>query len=380
MHDDNTTEGQNKAASGKAPEQQPPASSDEQKTQNGGGKNPLVRRPVLAGALILLFIAAVVLGVLWWLHTRTYESTDDAYIDIQSQFVSPQVSGRVLHVLVKDYQDVTAGDVLIEIDPADYQNRLDQAMAGLAQAQAQVTQAESQVGVYDAQIEQAEANLVVAQVTATNAASDLRRYVSLHKAVSGAVSQHQLDLSNTQAASSAAQVEAAVKAIAAARAQQNYAAREGEAAKGGVRSAQAQVDQAELNISYTKVKARLDGRIANKTVAEGNYVQAGNDLMAVVPTNVYVTANFKETQLTQMRTGQRAEIHVDAYPGMKLGGHVDSIQPGGGQVFSVLPAQNATGNWVKIVQRVPVKIVFDENPEDPARRLAPGFSVEVKVL
>lgn len=377
MRDENTTEGQNKAASEKA-SPQPPTSSNEQQKPNGR-KNPLTGRPVLAAVLILAFIAAVVLGVLWWLHSRTYEATDDAYIDIQSQLVSPQISGRVQRVLVNDNQDVKAGDVLVEIDPADYQDRLNQAMASLKQFQAQVTQAQAQIEVYAAQIAQAQANLIVAQVDATNAMKNLRRYVSLQKALSGAVSQQQLDTSSTQAASTGAQVEAADKAVTAARAQQDYARSQVQVAQAAVQSAQDQVAEAQLNLSYARVKARLDGRIANKTVADGNYIQSGNALMAVVPTNVYVTANFKETQLARMKPGQPVEIHVDAYPGMKLRGHVDSIQPGGGQVFSVLPAQNATGNWVKIVQRVPVKIVFDNMPGDPVRRLAPGFSVEVKV-
>src|SRR5665213_227207 len=352
--------------------------SEEEKEKSSEKPKPS-RRPLLFGILILVVIVAVVAGVLWWRHSRTYVSTDDAFIDIQSQFASPQVAGRVLHVLARDYQEVKAGVVLVEIDPAEYQSKLDQAVAGQAQAQAQVAQAHAQFIVNEAQLEQAQANVAVAEVNATNAANDLRRYLQLRQSIAGAVSQQQMDTSTTRSQTADAQLAVERKAVQAAEAQLGYAKSLGEAAEAAVKNAQAAVDLAQLNLSYTQVKARLDGRIANKVVADGNYVQPGTDLMAVVPTNVYVTANFKETQLTHMRRGQAVEVKVDAYPDLKLRGHVDSVQPASGQAFSVLPAQNATGNWVKIVQRVPVKIVFDQIPDDPDRRLSPGLSVEVKV-
>jgi membrane fusion protein (multidrug efflux system) len=338
-----------------------------------------LRRPLVAGILILVIIAVVVLGVLFWLHSRTYVSTDDAFIDIQSQYASPQVAGRVLRVLVRDYQDVKAGDVLVEIDPAEYQSKLDQALAGKTQSEAQVAQARAQLIVDQAQVEQAQANVTVAEVNLTNADVDLRRYVQLRQAITGSVSQQQMDTSTTRSQTAAAQLAVEQKALLAARAQLGYARSMVEAAQASVKNAEAAVELAQLELSYTKVRAQLNGRIANKSVAEGNYLQAGADLMAVVPTNVYVTANFKETQLTRMRTGQSAEVRVDAYPDLRLHGHVDSVQPASGQAFSVLPAQNATGNWVKIVQRVPVKIVLDQIPDDPQRRLSPGLSVEAKV-
>jgi membrane fusion protein (multidrug efflux system) len=359
--------------------QNEPHESDHTPLPREKKKSSPLRRPLVAGILILVFIAAVVCGVLLWLHARTYVSTDDAFIDIQSQYVSPQVAGRVLQVLVRDYQDVKNGDVLVEIDPAEYQSKLDQAIAGKAQAEAQVAQAQAQLVVDQAQVEQAQANVTVAEVNYTNAVVDLRRYVQLRKAIAGSVSQQQMDTSSTRAQTAAAQLAVGQKAVQAAEAQLGYAKSMVEAAQASVKSAEAAVELAQLDISYTKVKAQLDGRIANKSVADGNYLQPGTELMAVVPTNVYVTANFKETQLTHMRTGQSVEVKVDAYPDFKLHGHVDSVQPASGQAFSVLPAQNATGNWVKIVQRVPVKIVFDQIPDDPQRRLSPGLSVEVKV-
>jgi membrane fusion protein (multidrug efflux system) len=151
------------------------------------------------------------------------------------------------------------------------------------------------------------------------------------------------------------------------------------AAQAGIASANSQVAQAELTLSYTQIEARIDGRTASKTVAVGNVVNVGVPLMAIVPRDVYITANFKETQLAHMRRGQPVEIKIDAYPDLKLTGKVDSVQPATGQAFSTLPAENATGNWVKVVQRVPVKIVFDKLPDDPDRRLGPGMSVEVSV-
>jgi membrane fusion protein (multidrug efflux system) len=329
---------------------------------------------------MILAIAGVVVGVLWWRHSRAYEFTDDAYIDVQSQYVSPQVPGRVLRVLVNDYQDVKAGDVLVEIDPSDYEARLEQAKASEAQAEAQLEQAKAQEVVSEAQFRQAEANVNVAQANATNAQRDFARYTDLRKAIPGAVSQQQLDTSSTQARTTADQVMVAQKSADAAKAQLGYVARQIAAAEAGVKSAQAQVAEAELNLSYTKVKAEVTGRVANKVVAAGNYIQPGTQLMAIAPPEVYITANFKETQLTRIRRNQKVEIKADAYPELDLHGHVEGIQPSSGQAYSILPPQNATGNWVKIVQRVPVKIVFDGPAGDSDRRLGPGMSVEVKVF
>jgi membrane fusion protein (multidrug efflux system) len=193
------------------------------------------------------------------------------------------------------------------------------------------------------------------------------------------VTPQQLDRADAEAKSSAAQLRAAQKAVAAADAQLRHADKQIDAERAAVSSAATQVAQAELTLSYAQVKASVDGRVARKTVAAGNYVQPGADLMAVVPHAVYVTANFKETQLREMRRGQPVRIKVDAYPDFDLTGRIDSVQPGTGQAFDVLPAQNAAGNWVKVVQRVPVKIVLDQIPNDPERWLAPGLSVKARV-
>jgi membrane fusion protein (multidrug efflux system) len=334
---------------------------------------------MLASVVIIAILVIAVGGALLWRHSRNYESTEDAFIDIAVQRVSPQVAGRVLRVLVNDNQDVTAGQVLVELDPADFQNRLEQARAGHARAEAQLAEAEAQRVVMEAQREQARASEGVASASATNAASDLRRFQELRAATSAAVTPQQLDRADAEAKSSGAQLRAAQKAVAAADAQLRHADKQIDAERAAVSSAATQVAQAELTLSYARVRASVDGRIARKTVAAGNYVQPGADLMAVVPHAVYVTANFKETQLREMRRGQPVRIKVDAYPDFDLTGRIDSVQPGTGQAFDVLPAQNAAGNWVKVVQRVPVKIVLDQIPNDPERWLAPGLSVKARV-
>ena len=340
---------------------------------------PWYKRPLVVGLLILFVIAATVGGALAWRHSRAHATSDDAYIDGISEQVSPQVTGRVTEVLVDDNQDVKAGQVIVKLDTADYQSRLDQATAALAQAQAQLAEAQAQQAVYAAQTEEARANLGTAQANATDAANQLGRYRKLKAANAGAVSAQQMDSTVTAATSTEAQLNAAEKAVAAAVAQQGYARSLLVAAQAGIGSANSQVAQAELTLSYTQIEARIDGRVASKTVAVGNVVNAGTPLMAIVPRNVYITANFKETQLNHMRRGQPVDIKIDAYPDLKLTGRVDSVQPATGQAFSTLPAENATGNWVKVVQRVPVKIVFDQLPDDPGRRLGPGMSVEVSV-
>ncbi len=342
-------------------------------------RKPLLKRPLFAGILILVVAIVLIGGVLLWLHSRQYESTDDAYIDAQNQEVSPRVAGRVAKVLVDDNQEVSPGQELIDLDPRDFQNAVDQAIAAREQARAQTTQAMVQKSVFTAQAEQAQASLAVAEANADNARSQLERYQSLRQESAGAVSQEQLDNAIAANKTAAAQVEAARKAVGAAEAQIRYADSLIAAAQAGENAAEARVQQANLNLSYVKVFAEMAGRVARRQVAVGDEVQPGTPLMAIVPRDVYVTANFKETQLAKMHPGQEATIHVDAFPDLDLRGHLQSWQTGTGAAFSSLPAENATGNWVKVVQRVPVKIVIDQLPTDPVKRLGVGLSVEVKV-
>jgi membrane fusion protein (multidrug efflux system) len=348
--------------------------SDKKRKPSGA---PWYKRPVIFGVLVLVAIVATIGIILGVRHSRSHVTTDDAYVDGVSEIVSPQVAARVVRVLVTDNQDVSAGQELVDLDPSDYQARLDQAEASLEQARAQLSEAAAQKVVFEAQVQQAQASLGTAQANATNATNQWDRYQRLKRVNAAAVSDQQMDSAQAAQTSAAAQLEAAQKSVGAAQAQVGYADSLITAAKAGIGSGDSQVAQAKLTLSYTRVVARTAGRVANKTVAEGNVVGLGVPLMAIVPRYVYVTANLKETQLAHIRRGQPVAIKVDAYPDMKLTGKVDSVEPASGQTFSALPAQNATGNWVKVVQRVPVKIVFDQIPDDPGRRLAPGMSVEI---
>jgi membrane fusion protein (multidrug efflux system) len=290
--------------------------------------------------------------------------------------VSPQVAGRVRRVLVNDNQEVRAGDVLVEIDPADYRVQIEQAQAAVAEAEGRVSQAQAQKQVDEANVEQARADLNQAQVNEQNAKTQLGRYEGLSKE---AVSPQRLDDLRAAARNAEAQRVAMEKKLAAAQAQVRLASSQIEAAQAGVKAAQGRLDQAQLNLGYATVRAAIAGRVTNRNVQAGDYVTAGQQLMVLVPRDVWVTANYKETQLTNIKPGQAVEIEVDAFPDVEFRGHVDSVQKGSGAWFSLLPPENATGNYVKVVQRVPVKIMFDERDGEAYRRLAPGMSVVPKV-
>jgi membrane fusion protein (multidrug efflux system) len=378
MSDENSKQGEEhpEAEAGPGKGGEPKQGSDAPRDKKNAGP-PWYKKPLPVGLLVVFLALALIGGLVLWRHSRSHVESDDAYVDGIPQLVSPQIAGRILRVLVNDNQDVTAGQELVEIDPADYQSRVDQAEAASAQAQAQLAQADAQQMVYASQLEEARASLGTAEANALDAANQLGRYQRLKEVNPDAVSDQQMDSAVAAATSTEAQRRAADKAVGAAQAQVGYARSLVRAALAGIESANSQVAQARLTLSYTRVVAAIDGRVANKTAAPGNIVAAGTPLMAVVPREVYVTANLKETQLNHIARGQPVAIKVDAYPDLKLTGKVDSVEPASGQTFSIIPPQNATGNWVKVVQRVPVKIVFDRIPDDPNRRLAPGMSVEV---
>ena len=340
------------------------------------GERSRLRRPLLFGGLALLIIVAVIGGILWWLHARHYESTDDAFIDGHMVQVSPEIAGRIARVAVDDNEAVTAGQLLAEIAPADLQAKLDQAQANEAAALGSLAQAKAQQRAVAANVEEARSQVTVAEANATNAANELARDQQL--VATKVVSRQQYGNAVASAKSAAANLQAAKKKEAAAEAQLGVAASQIETAISNGKSAAAQVEGATLNLSYTRILAPEAGHIAHKTVAVGDYVQTGETLMVLIPETLWVTANFKETQLDRIRPGQAVAITVDAYPDQSFHGHVDSIQRGSGAAFSLLPAENATGNYVKVVQRVPVKIVFD-GPLDPRYALGPGMSVEPAV-
>ncbi|HEY1503459.1 MAG TPA: HlyD family secretion protein [Stellaceae bacterium] len=316
------------------------------------------RRPVMAIALGVIGAIVLAGAAYWFLDARYYESTDDAFIDAHIVHVSPQIAGRVAKVLVDDNQMVQAGQVLIEIDSADAAAKLAQAQASAVSAAGKLAQAQAQSQVAQATLEQMRAESGGAQANAANASTDLKRYETLARSQIASVAQ--LDNARALAISNNATLAASTKKIATSEAQVQLASSQVRTAEADLAAAQAQVDQAKLALSYTEVVAPEAGRVTQKSVATGNFVQMGQDVMALVPSAVWVTANFKETQLAQLRVGEAVSIAIDAYPGQRFEGHIDSLQAGSGAAFALLPPENATGNYVKVVQRVPVKIVFDK--------------------
>jgi membrane fusion protein (multidrug efflux system) len=351
----------------------------------------LLHRPVVLAVLIGGALLAVLLVFLYWLHARNYQSTDDAFIDTHLIRLAPQISGRVQTVLVEDNQRVAAGQPVIEIDPRDQQAKVSQEQAQRAQADAQIAQAQAQEAQTTAQVDVARATYAQDLASeasyaaqATNAARDFARYQALKEVNPAAVSAEQLDQAQAQARSTAAQRDASARQAQGARNQIDAARAQIDAAKAQIAAGEAQranadatIRSAQLDLGYTKVVAPEAGTVAQRTVAVGAYLNAGAQIMAIVPLRIWVTANFKETQLDLMRPGQPVKVHVDACPHADVEGHVDSIQRGSGQAFGVLPPENATGNFVKVVQRVPVKILIDGAPRDCP--LGPGLSVEPRV-
>jgi membrane fusion protein, multidrug efflux system len=328
------------------------------------------RHPGATAAVVLAVVAVLAAVLIWWLNARHYESTDDAFIDARTVQISPQVGGVIVDVPVTDNQPVTAGSPLVNIDPRDYQVAVAQAQAQREQAQAVVANVDAQIAAQIANIDQTKTN-----VTQTNAAlvfsrEEQERYARL--LANGAGTQQRSQQANSDLTQKQAAFAAAQAAEIAAEKQLGVLQAQKQSALAQVDATRAQFSQAQLNLSRTTINASVDGHVVRLTAAKGAYTQPGQALMAVVPRAVWITANFKETQLTDMRVGQHVDIGVDAYPGKTFQGHVDSIQAGSGVVFSLLPPENATGNYVKVVQRVPVKIVFD-NPPDIY--LGPGMSV-----
>jgi membrane fusion protein (multidrug efflux system) len=301
---------------------------------------------VVLGLIVLLGAAAA--GAYYYWQSRYYESTDDAYVQGHPISVSARASGNVVAIHVADNQHVPQGELLVEVDPRDYQ-------IGLARAEAalQAAQADEQ---------KAAADVEAARATWVQQEQDLRRNEELAK--QGAATEQALEHSRAAAATAQANLNAQERNLASLRAQTAVA--------------KVAVDAARLQLSYTQVRAPQAGYVTQKSVEVGAYVNLGQPLLVIVTDRMFVIANYKETQLTHMRPGQPATIRVDAYPGVVFHGHVDSIQAGTGPTFSLFPPENATGNFVKVVQRVPVKIVFDE-PPDPNHRLVLGLSVRPRV-
>jgi membrane fusion protein (multidrug efflux system) len=364
-------------------------------------------RKVMTVAVLVLAICLGLAAWRWW-PWRGSESTDDAFIEGHVVAVSPTIAGRVVRVLVADNQHVAAGELLAELDAAPAQAKVDEAQAALTQATAMVQVAHELAALADANVTAADAEAAsglaaaqaalaedsadadAAKATAASSASDLHR---LQTMPAGVATVQQIERATHQAETDAAQADSAVRkvavaqagiataeakvAVAKAGAHQRAAAIAGLArAEADVKHAEAALREAQLGLDWCRIVAPTSGRVTRRAVEPGQFAQTGQGLMAIVGDDLWVVANLKESQLRDLAPGQPAEIRVDAYPQMTFAAHVDSIQAGSGARFSLLPAENATGNYVKVIQRVPVKLVFDTMP-DPARfHLGPGMSVE----
>ncbi len=331
------------------------------------------RRLLMAGAAVAVLAGAAWYGFDYWTVGRYLVSTDDAYVKADSTTVAPKVSGYLHEVLVADNEPVRAGQVLARIDARDFNVALDQAKADVAAAHAAIASKQAQLGVQQAVIDAARATVDVDTATVTFAAQENKRYTDLAATGFGSVQNAQQAQSRNAGAQAAiardtANLASAVKQV-------DLLKAEIVQANAALARAQALQNQAELNLEYTSIVAPIDGVVGNRSLRVGQFVQAGTQLMSVVPVaRVYVVANFKETQLTDVRKGQAVEVAVDTFPGQIVHGHVDSIAPASGQEFALLPPDNATGNFTKVVQRIPVKIALDPD-EGSAVELRPGMSV-----
>ncbi len=346
----------------------------------------------LIGTLILGLstFAILVWGIGYLVESFTHESTDDAFLEGHIIAISPKVAGLVSAVHVTHNQEVKKGDPLFEIDPRDFETTLEQKKAALASAQANqglvaasFELMKTRVETAEASERQAEADQAASAAAAERAQADFERAGNLVK--QNILSQQEYDTARAAALSATANLKSAQEKSGTERSRVKEAKQQLEAArsafdqaKAQVGSAAADVKTAELNFSYTRVVAPDNGRIARKNVEPGSYVQIGQQLLALVPEHFWVVANFKETQLAKIRPGQRALVEIDSVPDKAFKAHVDSIQPGSGARFSLLPPENAVGNFVKVVQRVPVKITFDEPLRAP-HTLGPGMSVRPSV-
>ncbi len=335
-------------------------------------KGMLRRHPLaFVGGLILLFVALPT-GYVYWDYASHYESTDDAFIAARQFPIAPKVPGYLTAVPVTDNEHVVAGQVIARIDDRDYSNALAEAKAQVAAARANIENIDAQIVVQQAQIRANQAQVDQAQAALVFAQQQAKRYQELAAtALAGTVQDAQRytsGLSQQQAAVESAQATLALaqRQIEALKAQRSSAV-----ANLGLRKAQR--DQAQLDLSHTIVTADQPGRVVQLSAAVGEFAQPGTNLTMFVPDDIWVWANFKENQLDHMRPRQRVTLEIDAYPERTIRAHVDSVQPGSGTAFSLLPVENATGNYVKIVQRVPVKLVMNDPPGDVA--LGPGMSV-----
>ncbi|WP_439359806.1 HlyD family secretion protein [Bradyrhizobium sp. DASA03007] len=344
---------------------------DYSKTPSRLPARQLVRRAALVLALLAGTATVAYFGHDYWTTGRYLESTDDAYVKADSTIIAPKVSGYIAKVLVGDNEKVKAGQALAKIDDRDFKAALDQARADVAAGEASVRNIDAQLELQQPIIAQSTADVTAADANLKFAQEERARYDDLMKSGSGTIQRAQ----QTDAAlrASTAQLQRAKSGLLAAQRKVDVLTTQRAQATAQLERARAVAQQAALNLSYTEITAPVDGTVGARSLRVGQYVQAGTQLMAVVPLDaVYVLANFKETQLTHMRPGQPVELRVDSFRSQPLRGHIDSLSPASGLEFALLPPDNATGNFTKIVQRVPVKIVLDDN--NLTGLLRPGMS------
>jgi len=356
-----------------APEREDQHGEHDNEARRGEPRRSILRpRPfAFVGALILLFVALPA-GYLYWDYASHFESTDDAFIAARQFTIAPKVPGYLTAIPVTDNEHVVAGQVIARIDDRDYRNALAEARAQVAAARANIENIDAQIVVQQAQIRANQAQVDQAQAALVFAQQQAKRYQELAAtALAGTVQDAQRytsGLSQQQAA-----VESAQGTLALARRQIEALKAQRSSAVANLGLRKAQFNQARLDLSHTIVTADQPGRVVQLSAAVGEFAQSGTNLTMFVPDDIWVWANFKENQLDHMRPRQRVTLEIDAYPERTIRAHVDSVQPGSGTAFSLLPVENATGNYVKIVQRVPVKLVMEDPPGDVA--LGPGMSV-----
>lgn len=351
--------------------------TDGQQPKQEDKKPSLIRRHPYWTALII--VGLIGLGIatyfVWLVYFYPYETTDDAFVDARSFALATKVSGYLEDVAVTDNAHVAAGAVIAKIAPRDYQIAVEQAEAQVEAAKASITNATAQIDVASAAIDEAKAREASSGAALQFAKDEANRQRQLQQGGAGSLQTSQQAESNLRQAQAAyaeaqANISSAMKNKVAAEAQRT-------SAEASLKQAEAQKESADQNLDYTTLTAAQPGRVVKISGAKGQFVQAGQAIAMFVPDEIWVTANFKETQLADMRPGQPVELTIDAYPDHLLHGKVDSVQPGSGTAFSLLPAENATGNYVKVTQRVPVKITVDNWPKDVS--IGPGMSVEPTV-
>ena len=337
---------------------------------------PSVKKITVSLVIPAIAIGAAYGGYWWWTKGQFLQGTDNAYVQADISPISPQIDGYVAAVLVGDNQAVKAGDVLVRIEDRDFRARLDDANASVAKEQADIATIDSQVGYQQTLIAQAQAQLEAADAEARRAQQQFDRYAKL--VTDKVISHQEYDDAEATLVKGRADVIRSTAAIKAEQAQLIVIQAQRKEAETKLAEAQAQAQLAANDLDKTVIRAPIDGVIGNRGVRVGNYIRSGTQMLSVVPNNVYIVANFKETQLTHMRPGQKVEIDVDAYPSTPLIGEVESFAPASGALFSLLPPENATGNFTKIVQRLPVRIKV--SPDNPLHGLLrPGLSVEASV-